>query len=797
MKLVLKAILHKKFTSMTSLIILSFMVLLAAQVTISLYSKNTSLVSRIDAIQGAHLHVYQTLNGDSFDLKSIPIEGVTMDSTYAIHYSPGSSSNDIFLEGYVSNNNNFYQVIEGKELRKLDAYEIAITESYARALRNKNIDPIGHIIKYQRGNQDPVDFQVVSIIDYPNFNDMYQGSYELKNIGLFDYPATSVAIGNYQTIQQLADKNKNDESSRLVHKIYIDQYSAKRERAIVKQISDAIDVSKRYRINVAPLYEITRLQAPADILFQFLSPFVLGGLLIGTGYTFYIFLRKQLMQDAKTIGMLVLQGVRRKTIIASYGIEFFIIAGFGLLFFIIMNIFLLKETASNRSLSLFLDSNSVIIVRTLLLFVVYCCGLMILFYMQLKRYMHNALTSAKTSDYSFVKQKPLQKNWLTLQLVLKSMSSTWKHTLGSILSLSVIAFTLLVSLASAYEVSKIYNRDTLGVTFDYLAGATPFEIYHGAKNFSENTVIVVKWSNLYFLDLDFASGKRTYYKSNMLFFMNRMDGFVEPYNGQPIDLEAEQRFLEYRKYLRYTAASRRHMDERGLSIYGTKTKESITKQYLFYQLDNYPGDKETAAPISATVNTLIDNGWIAFDLRFFSEKPDDNIGGIVPMFLMNVKDEAKGKDLEEYLSVNKITYQSYDEVIRILNNMNQENNKKTLYMLFAVSTMMLFVGILNLLTSIQYNFLMHEKNDTFLHRIGIRKSILRRKTVLQEMITIVFALSFAGFAFLLGYPLIHAGLLRVYGLYVMPELPFVYYSWYALALLVGMFGIAMISRLQK
>lgn len=70
MSLVLKTILHKKWHMMLMLVLLSFVMMLSLQITVTLNSKNTSLAQRVDRVNGAHTNIYQTFHAQ-FDIQSV------------------------------------------------------------------------------------------------------------------------------------------------------------------------------------------------------------------------------------------------------------------------------------------------------------------------------------------------------------------------------------------------------------------------------------------------------------------------------------------------------------------------------------------------------------------------------------------------------------------------------------------------------------------------------------------------------------------------------------------------------
>ncbi len=792
MKLILKTILYKKQKMMATLVVLLLAVLMSLQITVTLYSKNQSLAQRVDAVHGAHTNVYLTLDG-TLDMDKL-IQGIgSYEMTYAVGYHTGNEDSDLFVEGYVSDQTNLFTVLQGKALAELTGYELAITESYARSLTKLGIIPLG----YQMQIQDTV-FTVVSIVDYPNYNDAFVGKSQLKDIKLFNYPILSVGLANYQTVKELAEQNIYNYSNRIVYKVQFDHYTTQQEQAFVQRLGNELTVWDPFLVNVSPLFEIAQLSSVADILFRFISIFVLAGLMISSAYTFYMFLRKQLMQDAKTIGALVLQGVFQNKIMYSYVLQLLLIIACSLALFGMINVSILQVMKQNRSLASILDCNPVILIRTLGTFAGYLIIIFGLFLMQLKRYMKLAFQMTKTADRTYGASRRLQNNNYVLQLGWKELLANRANTLGSVLSMMMIIITLLITVQAKASVSNIYNKDTLGIQFDYIVGASSFSDYKNAGYFAKKQVMIDKKSDIYFLDIDLDTNRRTYYKSNFLVFYNSMVGFVKPVAGKAPFLTISQRYREdYRDYYRFLVSSRRHMDARGLSIYSPKDEHvSVAKQYIFYLSANYPGNSETAAPVNATVNTLIDNGWIAFILEFRSEKEHDNVGKNVEMFLVNVENEEQGKLLERYLQKKNMQYMKYDEVLQKLNETNQDVNQRTIGMIQGVMLLLLALWIVNEVMSVQCNLQEQQANHRFLRNIGIGDQKIRRKIIIQEVLVLGGSLLFSGILYLIIQPFIREGLLKAYGLYHMPELSKLWYAVYGGAILILMACIFLLRKPQ-
>ena len=790
MRLIVKTILYNKKRIMMTLVILLLAVLMSLQITVTLYSKNQSLAQRVDAVRGAHTNVYLTMNG-TLDIDKLVAGIGSFESTYAIGYHTGNENSDLFLEGYINDQTNLFPVMQGKPLAELEGYEIAVTESYARSLVKLGLQPLGHQITIRDDT-----FTVESIVDYPNYNDAFVGKSQLKDIKLFNYPILSVGLANYHTVKEIAEENPYDFGNRILYKVRYDHYSSDQEQYFVQRLGNEIKVWDPFLINVSPLFEIAQLSSVADILFRFISVFVLAGLMLSSAYTFYIFLRKQLMQDAKTIGALVLQGVYQNKIMFSYFAQILLITVSALILFGVMNIGILEVLKQNRSLAPILDCNQIILLRTLLAFAGYLLVIFGLFLMQLKRYMKQAFQMTKTADHTYGPSSRLQSKNYALQLAWKGLLANRINTLGSILSMTMIIITLLITLQAKASVDHIYNEDTLGIHFDYIVGRTSFLNYDGVRPFAKEQAWIDKTSDVYFLDIDFDTYRRTYYKSNFLVFYNSMEGFVKPVSGEAPYLTESQKYRHYyRARYRFLASSRRHMDARGLRLYDVNdVSVPIEKQYIFYLDANYPGNTESGAPINATVNTLIDNGWIAFILEFRSEKDYDNRDQFVDMFLVNAKDEENKSLLEAYFAQHDMEYMSFNEVIDKLNETNQDVNQTTIWMMQGVLGLLLALWLVNEVMAVQCNLQDQQINHRFLKRIGIRDLAIRRKVITQEVLVIGGSLLFGGMAYLGIQPLIREGLLKAYGLYNMPELSGFWYVLYGSLLVVIAAGLYMLRK---
>lgn len=801
MRLLYKAFIQKQLKTISLLIILSFLVLIAIQVTTTVWVKNLTLIERVNQVNGAHSFIY-TFSDERADFFRGLIRtyadrnGLEIDvkKSYAFPYTSGKSSHDIFVMGHIIGDSNQYEVIEGKSLSELVGYEVAISESYARQLIDEGTDPIGHIIVYENILPYPVEFEVVSVIDFVNFNDAYVSDKGLKDIPLFDYPFVSVALGNYNTIQQLA-KEPSSYGKVVLQARFMD-YSRLAESNLVKFILDthAFDSTSE---QILPLYEITDYLSTNEQLYKHLSLIGLLSFMVATAYSFLTYIKRQLIQNSKNIGLLSIVGVSDKNIIKVFLVRLGIIFVIATLLLVFVNSGVYIWFKNDRSLANVFDINRSILLLTVFGAILYFLLIYGIYYIQIQKTIATSLSSVKTKQRHYVQNLISNKPWMPVVVAFKSIFAHIGFFGSTVIITSVLLFTLITNCFVYFQMARIHNEDTLGLEFDYLVTNAEFDDFAMTESYAKAQTMLSKTSGLYFIEINYSEYIRTYYKSNALEFYSDMAPFVSVVEGSaPPDLSPT--FLENRHAYRFTAASRKHMDMTDGYVY---TDENLAKYknpergYLFYTMPHSFGlsmSHETAATISGTVNTLIDNGWITFVYRY---RQMIDIGvPFMEMYILQVDEGVSSDEIEQAMDERQMTYISKDDVNHLLNQANIENQREIFYFIVFISGLLLFVLIMNVYAYGFINHMENQEDDKLLKQVGIMPKVHRKIRTNQYLMFTLTVLMMIQLLLWFVYPSIFDGVLKAYGLYFTIPLPSLMQNS-TLLMMLGITGAAIVLNL--
>ncbi len=786
MRLLVKAFVQKQLRSILVLGILSFLVLMAIQVTTTVWAKNLTLVERVDRVNGTHMYLYLNEDATIFpppftQLKSDYYDEMILeyakskdtlihtDRTYAFPYVAGYFDKDIYVMGYTSDDTNLYEVLEGAPLDSLTGYEIAITESYARMLRNEGIEPIGHTLSFP-AYDDVVDFQIVSVIDYVNINDAYVKDVGLKQIPLFDFPFVSVAFGAFDTLREIALEYPS--LSKQVIQIRFEDYSRVMEAGLVKHLLDSftVDVVEE---KLLPLFEVTDYMSTNEQLFKHISIITLAVFMVATAYSFLIYIKRQLKQNTANIGLLSIVGITDRSIVKVFMLRLLLIFAFALLLIVLLNVGVVMMFQNDRSLANVFDLNRSIGLISILVALVYFFVIAFLYKRQIDHSIKTSLSSIKTKQQHFITDPQIHSPTLSILTAFKSL---FAHR-GFILSSMIIVTSLLVMIISNvlifYQMNHIYNKETLGMKFDYIVTDAPFAHFEFTSQYADHQVMLEKTSNLYFVEIDYKNNIRSYYKSNMIVFNSYMAPFVDVVEGTtPPDLDKV--FWEDKLHYTYSMASRKHMDIRNGFVYNDENLEKYwrvpARGYLFYAIPHrFYHNRETAAKINGTFNSLIDNGWIAYVYR---ERPMFELfAPYMEMYLIDMKDDVDPILFEQAMDQQNIQYMSNAKIIEALNQANQENQRNIFYFIVFLSSLLVIVMLTNLSAYGSIQAVDHKEDYRLYQQIGLKIKTQRMIKINQALIFGLGILLLTQIGLWVFYPLIFDGVLKAYGLYYTIELP--------------------------
>ena len=788
MKILNKTFLKKQLKTIVLLSVLSFLVLISIQITATTWSKNLTLINRIDQVKGSHTYIFTF--DDSFTkydmsyYENVVWEGfgiarfeeylkrydqayedrtkLHVERTIAFPYQYGS---DFFVLGYTSvDGSHQFDVLQGKNLTELKGNEIAITESYARGLKKQESEILGSIISVDVG-QETVDFEVASVIDFVNFNDGYVSDKGLQSIPFIDLPFTAAAYGNLEALTKLAQTHST--ASKEVLQIRFENYSKLEEKQLIKNMLDTYGVDVKQEKIIAA-YELSDNLSINEQLFKHISMVTLIGFLVATTYSFMVFLKRQLKQNARDIGLLTILGLEHSKIMNALSLRIGIIYASAYGLFALVNVIMKLQFRNNRMLAQVFDINMPILTITIIASLIYFLIIFGLYSLQIQKTIDASLHSVKTKQQFFIKRPQINQRQMPFIVAFRSLFAQLEFTLSSIVIVGILIFLVVTNLGITSQTSEIYNEETLGLNFDYVVTDVPFSIFELTQPYASDQSIVNKQIDIYFADINFSQTFRAYYKGNLLVFYNDIIPFTKVVHG---DYPPEWKDIkdEYPTRYNFMLVSKKHMDIRDAFIYSSENMakyRSVERAYMFYTYPNafYMGmANETAAPINGTVNTLIDNGWISYD--FVKRQEHELNFPHIYMYLINLKEDVDVAAFESQLDRENVQYMSFESVTGILNQANQINQRETFYFMNFMLAMLIVVLIVN---SVAFVIIQKEEVETTnntLKRLGVTLGNVRKIMINQYIIVMLVMVVLSFIFFLIGYPYLFKGVLDAYGLY--------------------------------
>lgn len=813
MKLLFKTIYHKQKVVTGILITLVLITLFALQLNITTNFKQDTLVARIAKINGTHTNII--VSNDEFYERALTIAKkygeveethVFPASEYNPYFQINTFGQSIHFEAHLASSKTEYQIISGKPLADLQLFEVAISENLARKIRATGTEPLGYELEYQllileSYELKPITFVVKTIFDYPNVNDVTLEDDLLADIAIFSREHTTFGLMSEASFEKIYELHWGETTKEAysywmaayqpIIKVRFNNYTIAKEQQLETELLRLNDTSFNAGIEVIPLHFLAQQTSTSETLFQQLSFYLVGGLIISTIYTFYVFLRRQLQKQASTIGTLSLLGVSWKKIRLVYFYQLAIIFLSSMGLWLLMNLALQQLYLTDRTLAAYLDFSQVIIFKILPSFLSYLLISFLAYMITLERYLKQDFKLSKTAGLAFLKQPKLAHQHLASGLALNSFFSQLRFNLGSIVNFTSLLLVLLLALSQYALITNIYNEKTVGLLFDYVIFQADSADYEATKQFTTAQTVSVKDNSTSFIDITFSTNKRVYYKSSVFYFYDWVAPFLPLVAGENIDEETFSNLGDVKYYYEFVIATRRHLDLKGGSVYDAKkiTKPgTIEKMYLFMNRSStYAGSfTEQAVQIVGVANTLIDNGWTAFiqtpnSVNRFTFPVIDN-------YLVQVKPDQEPA-LLAYLKEHDLKYASFSEVAAALQANNNRITHESLAIIVSVSGLLILVLFISLGATYITNQLENTPSEAILNQIGVSKKIIKQKNCFNFLMRLTSSLLLALVGFLITYPLARDRFLKAYGLYqTLPLNKLVWLGFLGLAV-VGIFGL--------
>jgi hypothetical protein len=778
-----KAFLRKQWGLIGMVSLMVVMLLLSTQVLMTHQLKHQTMVDRVISTNSPqimiHVHDMRIIYylEEAIERYNLEVEvdaRINFESTMI--FNTRKNNFDILFEVLTPTHVNSLPLLEGKSLSEIGIDEAAIVQSYANELRSKGIDPFSHtlVLNTSEGEKS---FKIVSIVDYPNYNDPYIPDNGLKGIPLFDFPYPSTALIledqliGVQTAETTSEffgetittTNYASGVSKAYH-LRFDEYTLEKERVVMNHLYRTFGAYTD-DITFYPIYEYADYLSTNEQLYSMIARYGLWLLSLLSALGLLVLLRQQFLQNIKTLGLLITLGHSYVRVSLILVIRFVLALVIGLVLWLSLNASLYPFIQANRELAKIIDQTSLILWTSgLSVALAFSVWVSISGYLSVRslRFAHSSIRNQRKNT---IKAFPIKKHW-KVNVAIKGMLSRLSFTSIMIVLLGLIIASATSFLLISHQVSSIYNEETLGVKFDYIVLDAPFSHYETTGTIAESQVWVQKLSNYLFVDVHYSKNYFNYYKSSVLFFMANMEGYVEPIEGTlPEDLRDS--FREWKYNIRETMASRKQMEKTNSFVYSVEMvqkEKSAERGYLFISAISASGlNKEQAAQIKGTMNTLIDQGWIAYVYR--DQLMVEVAVPYLEMYLFNMADGVTQEDAEALMDAQGIKYMAFDEVTSILNDVNKVTQAQTL--VFILTAVSLLVGLLLIVTAVYFKTMKLEQvsNQKLLTQLGLPSRTLNQMHVAQIGFVWISGLIIASISLPIVYQRMLDEMLQAYGLY--------------------------------
>ena len=179
-------------------------------------------------------------------------------------------------------------------------------------------------------------------------------------------------------------------------------------------------------------------------------------------------------------------------------------------------------------------------------------------------------------------------------------------------------------------------------------------------------------------------------------------------------------------------------------------------QHPEYANDTYAefveGFSVHGAAIYGFTESIMNQGYVAFTSR--RKSPVDKVHyPYLPKMLVKVKDEKAKADMEKMMKQSALTYNSYDSVLAMLQENNDELNQKLRYVMSVVFGMEILVLAITLYANIMADKAQQKAMYTCFARIGVKNSLRRRKEFSYEALMLLLAFLMTALLYILvQYP---------------------------------------------
>ena len=621
----------------------------------------------------------------------------------------------IRLEAYNGEN---YQVVMGKKLEDLGLNEIAVSKEYAQTLGD---NPIGTKLDFYYDNVVTVE----SIIAYPNYELAYQPLASLSNVDLFKEGMLGSAIASYETVETiydtflLDDYNYAPDYTPKMLKIKYDNFTFEKEKELVNYSS--YKASHHFFIDdiiqIDSLEILTKSNPLIEMLKSSISKFVVSAIIISSTYAFYIHLKNELHSKRKTLATLNLTGVSFKMVLKTY-YKFFFKLFIGSYLSTSLIAYILGLIKPN------FRPNPKLLIYLFGLSLVFMIVITLIFTINLISNKKNGFEEIQSGGLSYLYLGKMTQAKLTKNLALKRFTKIIDLTLGFSLSLALSIAVVLVSLSALNSVSNVYQKNTLGLNFDYYLINPDVETFLELKNNDIDIAQVTKQQNIIFVDYSINNPVDNVTTGSVVTVYDDIEAFIDLDKGEipPHSSTFMGEFAEDRLDRIELLASKRLMDKNDLYVQ-SDPNGPVDKHYLFmkYGLNYY----ETGLPIHGSFVSLMDRGFVSYFYRLLNIQ-EQEFGYVQPHpSIVKLDRKISPNEFEEKMNSRNIEFVRMEQILEEFSQSNEKINQDSFDILMIIILAMTVQTIFNLSGVLVQVKLNKEREDEFYQKIGLSNNLLK------------------------------------------------------------------------
>ena len=412
------------------------------------------------------------------------------------------------------------------------------------------------------------------------------------------------------------------------------------------------------------------------------------------------------------------------------------------------------------------------------LLVAFIIVLMLMIRWQVHRCFHGNLFRQIKGKHLSVKRKRrvISYRFQPLHMAMRQFQTDPFMGIRNIFSLAVIFLTILLLSMTQGILSHLYTPATFGLQFDYqIAAGMPYDDYEKIKPYIKEYALLEMNKEENGIMKEYMVNDRStresvdfrYFPGMRLVLTGELDEFLPLREGSyPRIPDEKHNGIDYSK--------ERAMVPRRIQYDFDKyiANSDYVNQHPEYANDTYAefveGFSVHGAAIYGFTESIMNQGYVAFTSR--RKSPVDIVHyPYLPKMLVKVKDEKAKADMEKMMKQRALTYNSYDSVLAMLQENNDELNQKLRYVMSVVFGMEILVLAITLYANIMADKAQQKAMYTCFARIGVKNSLRRRKEFSYEALMLLLAFLMTALLYILvQYP--YFNVLGIYlGVYELPS----------------------------